>query len=313
MELNDLLREMISTGATDMHLVSGWEPRLRIDGALQGYVAQAPILRRKEVLGLAEEFFGFGMEEDSEPFPLAHTNSVSRHDRRFRGTLILSDISASLVVRLLPKDVPPLDRLEMPPEFMRITELSHGLVIITGATGSGKTTTLYSVAKEFDHRPLCVCILEEGDGLELTPGEAVVHQISYDPMVGASEAFHHAMLADADVIFGFIEDEHDLMAAVKCAEMGHLVIVNYSAATVEEALSRLIDSAMAFTNGEVRLADALVACASQKLAHNEGGGRRAVLEFLWCDEDAKAVIRGEEPLEKVAELLEREGNLAREE
>ena len=311
MELNDLLREMISSGATDMHLVSGWEPRLRIDGALQGYVAQAPMLRRDEVLGLAAQFFGFDVGGDCEVFPLIYTNSTTRHDRRFRGTLLLNDMSSSLVVRLLPKDVPPLDRLELPQEFMRVTELSHGLVIITGATGSGKTTTLYSVAEEFDHRPLCICILEEGDGLELTPGEAVVHQISYDPMAGAAEAFHHAMLADADVIFGFIEDEHDLMAAVKCAETGHLVIANYGAATVEEALRRLTDLAATFAHGESRLANALVACVSQKLASKEGGGRRAVLEVLWCDEDAKAVIRGDEPLENVAELLQRKGNLAR--
>jgi len=313
MELNDLLREMISSNATDLHLVSGRQPRLRIDGVLQGYDGEAPVLQREAVLELAEEYFGFDLEENGEPFPLVYASSIKRHGRRFAGTLLVNDISVSLVVRLLPKDVPPLEKLGVPPEFMKILELSHGLVVIAGASGSGKTTTLYSVANELNQRPLCICMLENGDGLELAPSEAVVHQITYDPLDGAAEAFHYALLADADVIIGFIEDEHDLMAAIKCASTGHLVIVNYSAATVEDALGRLADLAMTFTHGETQLADALAVCVSQQLAPKEGGGRRAVLEVLWCDEDAKAIIRGEEPLESVAELLKREGNLAREE
>lgn len=314
MELNDLLFEMISSSATDLHLVAGRQPYLRIDGVLQGHDGEAPVLQRETVLELAEEFFGFELEESGEPFPLAYTNSIKRHGRRFRGTVLINDMSASLIVRLVLKDVPPLEKLGVPPEFMKILELSRGMVVIAGASGSGKTTTLYSLADEINRRhQVCICILEDGDGIELTPAKALVHQVSYHPLDGAAEAYHHAMLTDADVIVGFIEDGHDLMAAIKCVETGHLVIANYHAATVEEALERLADSAMAFTNGEDRLADALAVCVSQKLAPREGGGRRAVLEVLWCDEDAKAVIRGEEPLEKVAELLKRKGNLAREE
>jgi len=314
MELNDLLFEMISSSAMDMHLVAGRQPYLRIDGVLQGHDGEAPILQRETVLELAEEFFGFELEESGEPFPLAYTNSIKRHDRRFRGTVLVNDMSASLIVRLMPKDVPPLKKLGVAPEFMKILELSRGLVVIAGASGSGKTTTLYSLADEINRRhQVCICILEDGGGIELTPAKALVHQVSYNPLDGAAEAYHHAMLTDADVIVGYIEDEHDLLAAIKCVETGHMVVVNYHAATVEVALERLADCATAFANGEVRLADALAVCVSQKLAPKKGGGRRAVLEILWCDEDVASVILGDEPLEKVAELLKRKDNLAREE
>jgi len=311
MNIHDLLLEMLHADASDLHLVAGKSPQLRIHGVLRAYDGEAPVLEPETVLELAEEFFGFDLGEGSEP--LSYTNSVKRHGRRFRGTLLVNDVAASLIVHAVPAEIPRLELLDLPPQFTRILELTDGLVVIAGPHGSGKTSTLLALAEEINRRhSLSICVLDDGEMPELAPGKSVVHMVSYHPLDGAAEAYRYAMIADANVVVGPIEHEHDLLGALRCAQTGCLVLATLHAASVAEALERLSDLAMTLPQGEVLLAELLRVCVSQELRVKRRGGKRAMLEVLWNDRDVASIIFGDEGLEVIPALLRREGNLARE-
>jgi Tfp pilus assembly pilus retraction ATPase PilT len=110
---------------------------------------------------------------------------------------------------------------------------------------------------------------------------------------------------------GYIEDEYDLEGALRCANAGCLVLVNYQADDVAEALEALAELAESFPRGPMMLADLLQACVSQELRSENGSGLRASYEVLWNDADVAGLIMGEEVADMMPELLKRKGNLAR--
>jgi twitching motility protein PilT len=310
MKLHDLLSEMVQAGASALHITAGSPPMFRISGLLQTFDGAFAAVEPDSVLDIAEEFFGFSIGDGEGP--VSFFASAVHDNRRFRGTLFVSERTASLVIAALPERVPQFAVLNPPPQVARLLDLDEGLVIIAGGHGSGKTTTLLAIADEINMRhSVGICILDGGDMPDISPAKSAVHLVPFDPVMGAADAFRYALQADANVIVGHIEDEYDLEGALQCASAGCLVLVTYQADDVAEALEGLAELAECFPRGPMMLADLLQACVSQELRSENGSGLRASYEVLWNDADVAGLIMGEETAEIVPELLKRKGNLAR--
>ena len=310
MRIKDIITEMLGAGASAVHITSGSPPMFRIHGALRTFEDAFPVVEADQVLDLADEFFGFNIAEGDGP--ISFFSNAMHEERRFRGAFFVSDRAASLVISALPERIPEFSKLGPPPEMMRLLDLDEGLVVIAGGHGSGKTTTLLAIADDINMRhAMSICVLDGGDIPELIPAKSAVHMIPYDPIIGAAEAYRYALQADADVVVGGVEDEYDLEGALLCANAGCLVIVNYHAGDVAEALEALAELAEGFPRGPMMRADLLQVCVSQELRSENGSGLRAVYEVLWNDADVAGVIMGDETAEIVPELLKRKGNLPR--
>ncbi len=310
MRIEDILSEMLGAEATAVHITAGSPPMFRIHGLLRTFEGAFPIIEADRVLDLAEEFFGFNVGDGEGP--VSFFSNALHIKRRFRGAFFVGDRTASLIISALSDRVVEFSKLNAPPELMRLFDLDEGLVIIAGGTGSGKTTTLLSLTDEINVRhAMSICILDGGDIPELVPAKSAIHLIPFDPITGAADAYRYALQADPNVVVGSIEDEYDLEGALLCANAGCLVLANYHADDVAEALEALSELAEGFPRGPMMLADLLQVCVSQELRSENGSGLRAAYEVLWNDSDVAGMIMGEETAEIIPELLKRKGNLPR--
>lgn len=293
MELCDIIRRAADDGASDIHLVFGLPPKYRIDGSVSD-IDPAP-LSDEDCDRYARELAGKSFEKirDIGELDLA----VSYFDRRLRVNLFRQQGHVSCVLRLLSDKIPELESLGLPAAVSGFTSLQRGIVIVTGETGSGKSTTLASLLNRINKtRPEHIITLEDPIEYVYTPDKCVINQreIGRDTR-SYSDGLRAILREDPDVILvGEMRDLATIETALTAAETGHLVFATLHTNSAPDSIDRMVD---VFPEGQqkqirMQLSMTLQAVLSQQLLRRrEGKGRVAACELMIVTSAIRNLIR----------------------
>jgi twitching motility protein PilT len=308
-ELNAVLRRAVELGASDIHLKVGQLPVMRRDGELVP-VDQHPPLTDADLdaaLQIVSELTPARREAfyESGELDIAYT---SEDLPRFRVNAFRQRGAISFAFRVIPKNVPSFEQLRMPAGVRAMADEHRGLVLVTGATGSGKTTTLAAIIDHINRsrRQHIVTIedpieiLHEDQGCIVNQREVGIDTESY------LAALRRALRQDPDVILiGELRDAESAETALKAAESGHLVFSTMHTVDAAETLGRMIEFFPGIKQAQIRsiLAGVLSGIVSQRLLRRQDGGRIAAVEVMVNNARIADLIR-ENKTEQIPEAIE---------
>ena len=279
-----LLRALVNNHGSDLHLQSGEVPMGRIHGQLGRF--EMPPLTEEDMLRLAGEVLG--SEEKLKDFIATkdYDAAVSIPGLgRFRANLFYQREKPGMVLRTIGTRIPSLDELELPPVLKTIAAANEGLVLVTGATGSGKSTTLAAMIDHINATEACHILTLE-DPIEFVhenkTGLVNQREIALDSTSFAA-ALKHVLRQDPDVILiGEMRDIESASVALTAAETGHLVLATMHTQDAPESIERVINLFPTDRTPQMRmqLSLGLRAIICQKLLPRKGGGRTAALEIM---------------------------------
>jgi twitching motility protein PilT len=296
LNLRTLLEEMVTVGASDLHIVAGECPKLRIDGEITS-AHTGGILGPKDTLQLAYSVLTenqkkrFEMEDELDfSFGIASL-------ARFRGNCFRQRGCVSMVIRQIPFSIKTFQDLGLPPSIAKMAEKPRGLVLVTGPTGSGKSTTLAALIDKINRERNGHIITVE-DPIEFIHKHqgCLINQreVGTDTKSFAA-ALKYALREDPDVILiGEMRDLETIQAALTIAETGHLAFATLHTNSAAEAINRIIDVFPSHQQSQVRaqLAFVLEGIVTQALVPKAGGrGRAMAAEVLVVTPAIRALIR----------------------
>ncbi|HET9518035.1 MAG TPA: type IV pilus twitching motility protein PilT [Actinoplanes sp.] len=294
--LHLMLTALVEAGGSDLHLTVSSPPMIRVDGGLRplpGYgklnAADTAMLARAAVSIQQWQTFQRDQELD---FAFSITGVA-----RFRGNLYAQRNSYGAVFRAIPHEIKPLDELGVPPSVARFAQLARGLVLVTGPTGSGKTTTLASLL-DLANRSRAAHIVTIEDPIEfLHPHKrSLVNQREVGTDTESfPQALKHALRQDPDIILvGELRDLETTATALTAAETGHLVLATLHTQSATQTIDRIIDIFPPHQQLQIRaqLAAGLQGVVTQALVPRiDGRGRVAVCEILTATPAIRSLIR----------------------
>jgi twitching motility protein PilT len=303
--LDTLLQMMVEQGASDLHLSACQEPRLRLEGDLERLAFAPPTPDALEIL-LATIL----PERNSEELNRTNDTDFAYEPpgvARFRVNAFRDRLGFGVVFRQIPGEIPSCDELSLPETVRGLAGLSKGLVLVTGPTGSGKSTTLAAIL-DLANRSRHDHIITIEDPIEFvhTSKNCLVNQRE----VGVhTDSFRRALLAalreDPDILLvGEMRDLETTAIAVETAETGHLVFGTLPTTTAPSTVERNIDQFPADRQSQIRvmLANSLRAVVSQRLLKKIGGGLVAAFEILICTPAVSNLIREGKTFQLVAAI-----------
>ena len=287
-----LIQESRRLGASDLHMTVGGAPMVRLDGHLQQLVP-TPVTAAQlaEFVALLPDYTRQLLERRGE------VDCAWRWgNERYRLNIYRQRDQYAMAVRLLNNVVPECEALGMPPALQAVTELSQGLVLIVGPTGSGKTTTLAALVQRINAtRAVHIVTLEDPIEYEYPAGQSLIHQreIGRDT-TSFARGLRAALREDPDVILvGELRDSETMAIALTAAETGHLVLATLHTQDVTSSVNRIVDGLQ--QNQQLvrsQLAESLAVVASQRLlARADGQGRVAAYEVLVATDAVRHLIR----------------------
>ena len=293
--LLDLFERMAASGASDLHLCAGTPPVLRIRGVLGRL--DLPPLDAEEMRNLVYRVTTLEQQKTLEVERELDFSYAYGDKWRFRLNAFFDRDSVAAAVRLVPAEVPTLRELHMPPILRELAFRPRGLVLVTGPTGSGKSTTLAAMIDAINEQRACHIVTVE-DPIEFVHKHklAVVNQRE----VGAdtrsfARALRSALRQDPDVILvGELRDLESISIALTAAETGHLVFATLHTRSAAGAIDRIVDVFPAEQQAQVRvqLSASLQGIVAQALMPTaDGEGRRAAVEILVADDAVRNLIR----------------------
>jgi twitching motility protein PilT len=297
MELDALLARAVSLGATDIHLKVGRPPVVRLDGELTP-MADVPPLGEHDLNAVLERITAHAQERlrgfrDQGDLDIAYSTD---NLPRFRVNGFRQRGATSFAFRVIPKQVPTFEQLSLPPGVRALAEERRGLVLVTGATGSGKTTTLAAILGHINRtRQQHIVTLEDPIEILHEDVACIVNQreIGLDT-ASFGEGLRRALRQDPDVILiGELRDAETAMTALQAAESGHLVLSTLHTVDAAETLGRMIEFFPGIKQAQVRsiMAGVLKGVLSQRLLPKVDGGRIAALEVMITNARVAELIR----------------------
>ena len=295
MELQKLLYECLAQRASDLHLSSGSPPKLRLDGDL---VAMSDVPLVHEMLHLA--LLGIMSPAQQTQFRQSHECDFSFDVpalSRFRVNVFMQARGVSAVFRVIPHHIPSLERLNAPAVIAELLQRTQGLVLVTGATGSGKSTTLAAMVDALNQTQAKHIITIE-DPIEFvhTPLQCLIQQRELGAhTLNFANALRAALREDPDVILvGELRDLQTIRLAITAAETGHLVLGTLHTSSAAKTMDRVVDVFPAQEKEMVRsmLSESLNAVISQVLCKcKDGQGRVAAFEVMVGTPAVRNLIR----------------------
>ncbi len=294
LKIKPFIESVIANNASDLHLNSGDKPSIRIDGALKKL--DYPKLTGRDVKDLVEPLLNQRqlkrLEERGEVDGMYAFSESARF--RFNIYKTLGELSAAL--RLIPVEIPTLDQLHAPELFGELTKLHRGLVLVTGPTGSGKSTTLASMLNKInsEQERHIVTIEDPVEFVHTSKKSTISHREVESDTKDFFTGLKYVLRQDPDVILiGEMRDSETIAAALTAAETGHLVFATLHTNSAPKSINRIIDSFDAAEQSQIRamLASSLQAVISQSLLPKIGGGRVAVWEIMVNNDAIANLIR----------------------
>ena len=293
--IDDLLKRLVQEGGSDLHLSAGQKPHWRIDGSIKeiwGYNAFGedevfdllkPIMRKSSIENFektGDEDFAYSMNEQS----------------RFRINLLKDNEGTCAVFRHIPNTIFSLQDLGMPDILRKWADMPKGLILVTGPTGSGKSTTLAAMIDHINRTREChiltiedpIEFLHKSQSSLVNQREVNVHTMTF------AKALKAALREDPDVVLvGEMRDLETISMAIETANTGHLVLATLHTSTAMSTVSRIVDQYPAESQEQIKtaLADNLIGVCCQTLCKKIGGGRVAALEILAMDYAMGNMIR----------------------
>lgn len=291
---------MVEQGASDMHLSINTPPVMRINGLTEAQ-NQFEKLSQRELDGMAESVLSSEQMQQLQQNLSCDLGYTSEKVERFRINVYHERGSLAFAVRWLDGVFHSFQKLNLPPQIKELVKLKDGLVLVTGATGSGKSTTLASLINEINtERPCHILTIEDPIEFIHTNKSAVVHQreVGIDVPTFA-EAIRNAMREDPDVILlGEMRDLDTMHAAITAAETGHLVFATLHTNDAVGVIDRLIGMFPGSEQNTIRqqISTCLRAVVTQTLARKvEGRGRVPINEILMVNGAVQHLIREHNP------------------
>ena len=284
-EIDRFFEAMLTNGASDLHMAQARRPKYRIHGEVTA--TADPALDGEGLNRMFAEIAGPDRwAEFLEQGDLDFAYALSEGRARFRANLYRHANGIGGVFRIIPTDILTLEQLDMPAILKEFAQMRNGLVLVTGATGSGKSTTLAAVI-DFINANYCRKILTIEEPVEFVhkPKKSIIIQREVGSEVHSfAEALHVAMHQDLDVILvGEMRDLETIGLALTAAEMGVLVFGTLHTNSAPKSIDRIIDVFPVDQQAQIRtmLADSLRGICSQALMRKkDGGGRVAAVEIL---------------------------------
>ncbi|MFC1627825.1 type IV pilus twitching motility protein PilT [Gemmatimonadota bacterium] len=295
LNLKSLLEDMVSRKGSDLHLTVGTSPQMRVDGDLME-VASQDRLGPEETQALAYSVLTEKQKKTFEETMELDFSFGIKGLSRFRGNLFMQRGAVAAVFRTIPYEILSFDTLKMPPIVKELSERPNGLVLITGPTGSGKSTTLAAMIDRInENEPVHILTIEDPIEFVHNHKTAIVNQrqLGADTL-GFGAALRAALRQDPDVVLiGEMRDLETIEAALTIAETGHLAFGTLHTNSAAQTMNRLIDVFPTTSQQQVRtqLSLTLEGVVSQQLLPKIGGGRAAALEILICTPAVRALIR----------------------
>lgn len=301
MDITELLAFSAKQGASDLHLSAGLPPMIRVDGDIRRI--NVPPLDHKGVHGMVYDIMNDKQRKDYEEFLETDFSFEVPGIARFRVNAFNQNRGAGAVFRTIPSKVLTMEDLGLGEVFRRIADVPRGLVLVTGPTGSGKSTTLaalidYLNSTRYQH------ILTVEDPIEFVheSKKSLINQREvHRDTLGFNEALRSALREDPDVILvGELRDLETIRLALTAAETGHLVFGTLHTTSAAKTIDRVIDVFPAEEKSMVRsmLSESLEAVISQTLMKKIGGGRIAAHEIMIGTPAIRNLIRED----KVAQM-----------
>ncbi|MDT8404611.1 type IV pilus twitching motility protein PilT [Sulfuriflexus sp.] len=294
MDIAELLAFGVKNNASDLHLSAGLPPMIRVDGDIRRI--NVPALDHKQVHSLIYDIMNDKQRKDFEEFYETDFSFEIPGLARFRVNAFNHNRGAGGVFRTIPSRILSLEELGTPAVFKEISDVPRGIVLVTGPTGSGKSTTLaamvdYKNDNEFGH------ILTVEDPIEFVheSKKCLVNQREvHRDTLGFNEALRSALREDPDIILvGEMRDLETIRLALSAAETGHLVFGTLHTSSAAKTIDRIIDVFPAAEKDMVRsmLSESLRAVIAQTLLKKIGGGRIAAHEIMIGNAAIRNLIR----------------------
>jgi twitching motility protein PilT len=306
--LNKLLSKSIEVGASDVHIVPGLPPLFRIHTALQP-VQGCPAITPEQ----SESFVHEMINEDrwarfGELRDVDFSHSVEGAGR-FRVNAHYQRDSIAIAFRAISSDVPDIAKLNLPPAVCQLAELPRGMVLVTGQTGSGKSTTLASIIDSINRSTAKhIITIEDPVEYELASDKSVIEQreLGSDVPTFAS-GLKHALRQDPDIILvGEMRDLETTSAAISAAETGHLVLSTLHTQNAAQTIERIIDIYPPAQQNQIQamLANTLKAVISQSLIkRTDRPGMVPACEVMLCSPAVRSCIR-ENRIHEIPNIIE---------
>ncbi len=293
--IESLLEECVRRNASDIHLQYGLPPILRVDGVLTPIASSAPlneeIIKRLIFSTLDEEQQKILIKDKEFDYSFAFGDIA-----RFRVNAFHERGKLAAAFRLIPNQIKNINDLGMPSIVETFANFPRGLVLVTGPTGSGKSTTLAALIDKINREKSCHIITIE-DPIEFTHKSirSVIAQreVHYDTFSFAA-ALRSVLREDPDVVLiGEMRDLETIQAAITIAETGHLVFATLHTNSAAQSIDRMIDVFPAHQQPQVRsqLANMLMSVCSQRLVPAIGGGRVVAAEIMVANSAIRSLIR----------------------
>jgi twitching motility protein PilT len=283
MDIGELLAFGVKNGCSDLHLSAGLPPMIRVDGDVRRI--NVPPMDHKEVHDMVYDIMNDKQRKDYEEFLECDFSFEIPGLARFRVNAFNQNRGSGAVFRTIPSTILSLEQLNAPQIFKDISDYPRGVVLVTGPTGSGKSTTLAAMVNhknetEYGH------ILTVEDPIEFvhTSKKCLINQREvHRDTLGFNEALRSALREDPDVILvGEMRDLETIRLALSAAETGHLVFGTLHTSSAAKTIDRVVDVFPAEEKDMVRamLSESLRAVISQTLLKKKGGGRIAAHEIM---------------------------------
>tara|TARA_R110002049_G_scaffold252264_2_gene427319 strand:+ start:52591 stop:53625 length:1035 start_codon:yes stop_codon:yes gene_type:complete len=293
-DISQLLAFSVKNGASDLHLSAGVPPMIRVDGDVRRI--NVPLMEHKEVHSMVYDIMNDKQRKDYEEFLETDFSFEIPGLARFRVNAFNQSRGAGAVFRTIPTNILTLEELDCPRIFADISSYPRGLVLVTGPTGSGKSTTLAAMINhknenEYEH------ILTIEDPIEFVheSKKSLVNQREvHRDTLGFNEALRSALREDPDTILvGELRDLETIRLALTAAETGHLVFGTLHTSSAAKTIDRIVDVFPATEKDMVRsmLSESLRAVISQTLCRKIGGGRIAAHEIMLGSPAIRNLIR----------------------
>ena len=301
MDITELLAFSAKQGASDLHLSAGLPPMIRVDGDVRRI--NLPPMEHKEVHGLIYDIMNDKQRKDYEEFLETDFSFEVPGVARFRVNAFNQNRGAGAVFRTIPSKVLTMEDLGMGQVFKDISSVPRGLVLVTGPTGSGKSTTLAAMLDYInDSRYEHVLTIEDPIEFVHESKKCLVNQREvHRDTLGFNEALRSALREDPDIILvGELRDLETIRLALTAAETGHLVFGTLHTTSAAKTIDRVVDVFPAEEKSMVRsmLSESLQAVISQTLMKKMGGGRIAAHEIMIGTAAIRNLIRED----KVAQM-----------
>jgi len=308
MELNEILQTALRAGASDIHLKAGLPPMFRVDGAL------VPL---KDARRMPPEEIGrmaFGIMNDYQKEKYKQTNEVDLAYGvpglgRFRVNVFQQRGTLGVVLRVIPFKIQTIEQLMLPKVLEKVAGEQRGLVLVTGTTGSGKSTTLAAMVDHVNASETChIMTIEDPIEFLIRDKRSIVNQreVGVDTM-SFGQALKSALRQDPDVILvGEMRDLETIETALTAAETGHLVMSTLHTLDATETINRIISAFPPYQQKQVRLqlGSVLRAVISQRLVPRaDGKGRVPAIEVLLATGRVRELIEDKERTKEIPEAI----------